>query len=121
MTENSNEDVDKAFADILGGELEAAVDDAIEYIHTLVEKVFAGEASEEERKEYREGLEDTFNTWISLVVNLFSKYREHPVSPEAIEFYTLMDTTRALLAQPGISDDIISKLRKDGHLRDNDN
>jgi hypothetical protein len=117
VTDEENlRDVVEELADGLAEELMVDYNSAIKEVQDVVNRVYDGTADETERLEYRTAVGDTFQNWTNLVVSLFAKHQEHPMSPTAIEFYSLTDATRALLGLDPIADEIIQNLRENGHI-----
>lgn len=115
------EAVDDAIATELDLSIEEEFDKASLELRELAVKVFAGTATPEDLEEYHEGLKEVLGGWVSLVTQLFSKFEVHPVSPEAVDFYTIMDIHRVLVDMDPRSPDLIGELAEMGVIGNQEN
>lgn len=104
-------DIGQAVDEALQETLEDDYQDAIAQVQKLAERIYAGEADKEEREEFKNCLGELMNGWVTLVVGIFQEIQEVPVSARAIDFYSLMDTNRALIGLPSRADSIIEHIR----------
>jgi hypothetical protein len=110
-TPTVEEQIEEALTDSLNTAAEE-IEDAVGSIRTLAGKVIDGTASDQVRDEYFEYLEQMFLSWINLVVDMFSDIGEPTDSERALEFYTLVDVSRAMGDMPTLTEQAIEEIKK---------
>jgi hypothetical protein len=116
MTDNEEtptveEQIEEALTDSLNTAAEE-IKDAVGSIRALAGKVIDGTASDQVRDEYFEYLEQMFLNWINLVVDMFSDIGEPTDSERALEFYDLVDVSRAMGDMPTLTEQAIEEIKK---------
>lgn len=106
VLEESIETIDRDYEEALGN------------IREMVRSIYDGTADEDMRNEFKEALTELMVAWISLITGVFQSIGESPVSTAAIDFYTIMDTHRALLDMEPKSPALIEELSQQGFMGD---
>lgn len=118
-----DKDIEDAVDRLMEGaadDLEKSYVDAVSEIRNMVRSVYDGTADAETRQEFKGAIEELMVAWISLVTGIFQSINESPVSPAAIDFYTIMDTHRAMLDLDPKSPSIIDDLQEKGIIGTDD-
>lgn len=86
------------------------LNEVLDEVRALSDKVFAGDATEDDLNEFKHGLGEIYQGFCELVSELFGDVHEVPFSDRAITFYSLMDCFRAVLGMDSRSLEIMTDL-----------
>jgi len=104
--------VDEAY----DGILDEAKDEIMEVVNDLrntAARVKHGEADAEQSDLFFSTLDQVFSEWTELVINLFLERDEPSDSERALNLYSLIDISRALLDQPTMTEVALEQMKNE--------